>query len=420
MKGNKYMVTIKPFKAIRPAQQYSKEVISLPYDVMSRKEAFEMAKDKPYSFLHICRSEIDLPESTNPYEEAVYKKAKENIDNNLKEGIFIKEDKPCFYIYREIMDGRIQTGLVACASIDDYQNNVIKKHEFTRYEKELDRINHFDICNANTEPVFLTYRKNDTINDVIEKCTLENKPVYDIISDDNIRHIVWIINDENIINILSENFNKIESLYIADGHHRTASAVKVGLKRRENDPEYDGTEEFNFFLAVMFPHTDLKIFDYNRVVSDLNGLSESDFISKIKEKFFVSEHLSDEPYRPEKPHVFGMYLNNKWYKLEAKEDIVIKNDIIRRLDVSVLQEHILAPILGIEDPRKDHRIDFVGGIRGLNELEKRVHTDMKAAFALYPVSIEDLLEVSDNGLVMPPKSTWFEPKLGSGLFLHEL
>lgn len=414
------MAIIKPFKAIRPVPKYVKDVVSLPYDVMSRKEAEEMAEDNPFSFLHICRSEIDLPNVSNPYSKEVYKKAKENIKNNLKNNVFTKENTPCYYIYRQIMDGRVQTGIVSCASIDDYENNVIKKHEFTRHEKELDRINHFDTCNANTEPVFLTYRYNDQLNRIIMKWTSDNKPIYDISTEDQIRHMVWIVNNPTIIKEITDIFSTINALYIADGHHRTASAVKVGLKRRSENPAYTGNEEFNYFLAVIFADQDLKIFDYNRVVSDLNGLSVSEYLNKIKENFLVTELNTSEPYQPENHHIFGMYLENKWYKLEAKKDIICDQDVIKRLDVYILQEYLLNPVLGITDPRKDQRIDFVGGIRGLKELERRVNSDMSVAFALHPVSIEALLAVSDQNLVMPPKSTWFEPKLASGLFIHDL
>ncbi len=415
------MTVIKTFKAIRPLSKYAKDVLSLPYDVMNRNEAQKMAENNPFSFLHICRSEIDLPHISDPYSDEVYFQAKKNLKDLIEKGVLVKEEKPCYYIYRQIMDGRIQTGLVACASIDDYQNNVIKKHEFTRYEKEIDRIHHFDTCNANTEPVFLTYRKNDEINKIISKWITDFKPVYDVLSHDNIQHLVWIIDDEKTTNTITELFETVDALYIADGHHRTASAVKVGLERREKNPAYAGNEEFNFFLSVIFPDEDLKIFDYNRAVRDLNGLSFLEFIKNVEEKFYLTS-LKDSktPYRPESPHTFGMYLDHCWYKLEAKNEIINENDPIKKLDVSILQDNLLAPILGIKDPRKDHRIDFIGGIRGLKELERRVQTDMTVAFALYPVSIGELLAVSDNNLVMPPKSTWFEPKLGSGLFIHDL
>lgn len=413
------MATLRPFRAIRPDAELASQVISLPYDVMNRKEAAKMAEGNPYSFLHICRSEIDLPDEENPYDRSVYEKAKANIEERLEKGIFVKEDKPALYIYRQIMDGRVQTGIVGCVSVDEYQNNIIKKHEFTRVEKELDRINHFDVCDTNTEPVFLTYRDDERIRMIIEGFIANNDPVYDIISEDGIGHTLWVIDDEAILDNIVELFGEIPALYIADGHHRSASACKVGLKRREENPDYTGDEEFNFFMAVIFPDNDLKIFDYNRVVKDLNGNSKEKFLKKIEGAGFEIEEMGSEIYHPERKHVFSMYLEGKWYKLTAKADI-IPNHVIDSLDVAILQNNLLHPILGIEDPRTDKRIDFVGGIRGLGELERRAEDDMKVGFAVYPVDVEDLLNVADNNMVMPPKSTWFEPKLGSGLFLHGL
>ncbi len=413
------MAVIRPFPAVRPALEYAEDVISLPYDVMNRAEASEMAFGNPYSFLHICRSEIDIPEIENPYDPAVYEKAKTNMADFLSKGILIRDQKPMFYIYAQVMDGRIQTGLVACAAIDDYIDNIIKKHEFTRVEKELDRINHFDVCNANTEPVFLTYRDNSEIRSLINGWISKNNPSYDITTGDSIQHILWVVDDENIIAKLTTLFSKVESLYIADGHHRSASAVKVGQKRRASFPDYKGEEEFNYFMAVLFPDTDLRIFDYNRVVKDLNGLDEGSFLKIISENFTV-EVMPEGPYKPESKHSFGMFLNGIWYKLDVHPASYNEDDVIASLDVSILQNLLLSPVLGIEDPRTDKRIDFIGGIRGLKELERRGSSDMAVAFALYPVQISDLLAVSDEGKVMPPKSTWFEPKLGSGLFIHEL
>ena len=413
------MATVRPFRAIRPAAEYASKVISLPYDVMNRKEAAEMAEGNPYSFLHICRSEIDLPQQENPYDRTVYEKARENIEKNLKEGVFLKEEKPDLYVYRQIMDGRVQTGIVGCVSVDEYQNNIIKKHEFTRVEKEKDRINHFDVCDTDTEPVFLTYRDDKRIRTIIEGVAAGSEPVYDITASDGIRHILWVIDDENMIASLTSLFEEIPALYIADGHHRSASACKVGLKRREENPQYTGEEEFNFFMAAIFPDNDLKIFDYNRVVKDLNGLTADEFKDKIKAAGFSIENMGEDIYYPEAKHVFAMYLEGSWYKLTA-DGSIIPDHVIDSLDVAVLQNNLLGPVLGIEDPRTDKRIDFVGGIRGLEELKKRAESDMKVAFAVYPVDITDLLSVSDNDMVMPPKSTWFEPKLGSGLFLHSL
>lgn len=413
------MATVRPFRAIRPEKGYEEKVISLPYDVMNRQEAAEMAEGNPFSFLHICRSEIDLPEQEDPYDISVYEKARDNIKKYLDEGVFLQEDKPCLYIYRQTMDGRVQTGIVGCVSVDEYQNNTIKKHEFTRVEKEKDRIRHFDICDTDTEPVFLTYRDDKRIRTIVEAFAAGNDPVYDFVSGDGIGHTLWVIDDEATLQSLTSLFSEVPYLYIADGHHRSASACKVGLKRREENPDYSGDEEFNFFMAAVFPDSDLKIFDYNRVVKDLNGCSPQEFIDKIKKAGFEVEDKGEEIYYPEGKHDFSMYLEGRWYRLRAKEEI-IPDHVIDSLDVAVLQNNILGPILGIEDPRTDKRIDFVGGIRGLKELKKRADSDMKAAFAVYPVDVDDLLRVADNDMVMPPKSTWFEPKLGSGLFLHSL
>ena len=409
------MATIKPFPAVRPAQEYAGKLISLPYDVMNRKEAEEMARGNLYSFLHISRSEIDLPDQDNPYDPKVYSKAKENLIDFISRGILLQDEKPMLYIYRQTMGERIQTGIVACTSIDDYKNNIIKKHELTRVEKEIDRINHFDICNANTEPVFLTYRDRNDLRSVIKDWITAHEPVYNLLTD-GIGHALWVINDESIIQTLVEIFKEIPFLYIADGHHRSASAVKVGFKRRKANPGYTGKEEFNYFMSVLFPDTDLYIYDYNRVVKDLNGLSSKEFIDKLLQSFYIDK-IENEPYRPEKKHIFSMYLGGSWYKLTAK-DKILSGDTIKSLDVSILQDHVLSPLLGIHDPRTDNRIDFIGGIRGLNHLEQRVNNDMAVAFALHPVLISDLLFVSDQDKIMPPKSTWFEPKLASGLFIH--
>ena len=413
------MATVKPFKAIRPDAKYADKVISLPYDVMNRKEAAEMAAENPYSFLHICRAEIDLPEQEDAYDRSVYEKARDNIAERLENGVFVQEEKPALYIYRQIMDGRAQTGIVGCVAVDEYQNNTIKKHEFTRVEKEIDRINHFDICDADTEPVFLTYRDDKRIRSIMEGYVANHEPEYDITSEDGIQHTLWVVDDPELVQSLTGLFDEIPALYIADGHHRSASACKVGLKRREEHPDYTGDEEFNFFMAVIFPDNDLKIFDYNRVVKDLNGNSKEEFLAKIQEAGFEVEEKGSDVYYPEGKHIFAMFLDGKWYKLTAK-DSIIPDHVTESLDVAVLQNSLLHPILGIEDPRTDKRIDFVGGIRGLEELEKRVNDDMEVAFAVYPVDVEDLLRVADHNMVMPPKSTWFEPKLGSGLFLHSL
>lgn len=414
------MAVVRPFRGVRPNPELAHKVAALPYDVMNREEAKKMAEGNPYSYLHVSRSEIDLDDSVNPYDKIVYEKANETLKRFKAEGIMIQDDKPVYYIYRQIMDGRPQTGIVACSSIDEYVNDTIKKHEFTRPVKEEDRINHFDYCNADTEPVFFAYRSKAEIQELIYNWIENHKPVYDFKSVDGIEHILWVIDDEEVIKGIEENFKTVDYLYIADGHHRTASAAKVGLKRREQYPNYKGDEEFNFLMTVIFPDEELLIMDYNRVVQDLNGLSSEEFLAKISEKFTVEEAQGTEPYKPEARHTFGMFLDGKWYKLTAKSEIVDETDMVERLDVAILQKNLLQPLLGIENPRTDKRIDFVGGIRGLKELERRTQVDMKVAFALYPPSMEELFAIADVGEVMPPKSTWFEPKLASGLFVHEL
>lgn len=414
------MAIVRPFKGLRPKnQEIAEQMISLPYDVMNRKEAKEMAGSNPYSFLRIVRSEINLPDSVDAYSKEVYEKAKEVLNEWAADGTLVEDGQPVFYIYRQIMEGRVQTGIVGCTSIDDYMNDIIKKHEFTRKEKELDRINHFDITDANTEPVFLTYKKNARINEIVGGWIGEHKPAYDVVTEDGIAHIVWVLNDAKLVEELTKLFAGIQYLYIADGHHRSASAVAAGKKRREDNPAYTGEEEFNRFLAVIFPDEDLYVMDYNRVVKDLNGNSEAEFLAKVGEKFDVAAAPAS-PYKPQSKHEYGMFLGGKWYVLKAKEGTYPAADPVLGLDSAILQNNLLAPILGIEDPRTDKRIDFIGGIRGLGELEKRVSEDMKVAFALYPVTIEDLMGVADAGQVMPPKSTWFEPKLRSGLFVHRL
>lgn len=411
------MSVIRPFKAVRPKNEYASKVAALPYDVMNSEEAREAVKGKPYSFIHVDKAEVDLPPDTYIYDEKVYIKAKENLEKLKNDGVLTKDKKPLLYVYRQVMDGRVQTGLVGCASIDDYLNNVIKKHELTREDKERDRINHVDYCDANTGPIFLTYKGNREIDNIINKY-VKKEPWCDFLSD-NVKNAAWVIDDERDIEKLVNLFKKVPCLYIADGHHRAASAVKVGLKRREKFPFYDGTEEFNYFLAVYFKSEDLSIMDYNRVIADLNELTEDEIIEKISEKFYI-EKAETAPYRPESKHTFGMYLKKEWYKLKAKDGSFNEDDPVENLDVSILQNNIIEPVFGISDPRTDARIDFVGGIRGLSELERRCETDMKAAFSLYPTSIDDLMAIADAGKTMPPKSTWFEPKLLSGLFIHEL
>jgi uncharacterized protein (DUF1015 family) len=413
------MAVIKAFKAIRPKSELVDSVAALPYDVMSSEEARELVKDNPFSFLHIDKAEIDLDESIDLYDNRVYEKAKSNLSNMIKAGSFIQDEEETLYIYRQIMNGRVQTGIVTCTSIDDYKKNIIKKHEFTRADKEQDRIKHVDYCNANTGPIFLTYRNKEEINNIIEDC-VKKDPIYNFVSEDGIKHIIWSIVNKNIIDKLISLFKDVQYLYIADGHHRAASAVKVGEMRRNENPQYTGQEEYNFFLSVLFPDKDLYVMDYNRVVKDLNGLSTDEYMLKLSEKFEVGSYEGEGPYKPCSKHTYGMFLEGNWYKLTAKEGTYNPNNPVDRLDVSILQNNLLSPILGIKDPRTDKRIDFIGGIRGLRELERRVGKDMKVAFSLFATTIDDLMAIADVGEVMPPKSTWFEPKLRSGIFIHEL
>ena len=412
------MAILKPFKAIRPKNEYAESVGALPYDVMNSEEAREMVKGKPYSFLHVDKAEVDLPEGTDIYSAEVYEKAKENLNALCENGICEQDSKPMLYIYRQIMNGREQTGIVGCTAVDDYINNVIKKHEFTRADKEADRIRHVDTLDANTGPIFLTHRENADVSEIVENWKNTNSPVYDFVSDDGVSQTVWVIDDDNVIDTLVKEFETIPYLYIADGHHRCASAVRVGQRRRGNE-DYDKNAEFNFFLSVIFPCDQLKIMDYNRVIADLNGNTSEEFIEKMSEKFIV-EKATESPYSPKERHTFGMYLDNEWYKVTAKPEFINENDPVECLDVSILQNNLINPILNIVDPRTDKRIDFVGGIRGLSELERRVSEGMRLAFAMYPTSLNELMDIADAGKVMPPKSTWFEPKLLSGLFIHKL
>ena len=413
------MAIFRPFRAIRPVAEYAGKVAALPYDVMNSAEAAKMVEGNPYSFLHVDKAEIDLPEGTDLYSEQVYLKARENLDKLVTDGICKQDEKNRFYIYRQIMNGRSQTGLVGCVSIDDYINNIIKKHEHTRADKEADRINHVDYCDANTGPIFLTYRPQSEISSIVSDWCKAHTPYCDFVTDDGIANTVWVIDCDETNSKISALFDAVDYLYIADGHHRAASAVKVGLKRREQFPDFDGNEEFNFFLAVLFACDELEIMDYNRVMKDLNGNTPDSFIGKISSKFSV-ELYGNDAYKPEKSHTFGMLLDGKWYKLTAKDGTFDANDPVESLDVSILQNNLISPVLDIHDPRTDKRIDFVGGIRGLGELERRATEDMCLAFSMYPTTLEELMDIADAGKIMPPKSTWFEPKLLSGLFIHKL
>lgn len=410
------MAVIKPFFCIRPCEGKAASIAALPYDVYNRKEAKEVVEKNPDSFLRIDRAETQFDDSVDTYEEQVYQKAHDILWDMVEKGDFIREEKPCYYIYELTMEGRTQTGIVACASIDDYANQVIKKHENTRAEKEADRIHHVDTCNAQTGPIFLAYRADAVIREVVKQ-TKEKQPLYDFISEDGIRHRVFLIDEEEKITKIQDTFEKIGEIYIADGHHRAASAVKVGFMRREKNPGYTGNEEFNYFLSVLFPDEELMIMDYNRVVKDLNGYTAEEFLKKAQTIFDVAELKQRQ--KPDKKGRISMYLDKKWYCLTIKEQDKV-NDPVEGLDVSMLQNLLLDPVLGIKDPKTSSRIDFVGGIRGLEELERRVNEDCVVAFAMYPTSIQELFAVADANRLMPPKSTWFEPKLRSGLFIHEI
>lgn len=413
------MAQIKPFFAVRPTTELAYRVAALPYDVYNRQEAKEEVLREPVSFLKIDRAETQFPDNVDTYDERVYAKAKELFVQMEEEGIYISDEDSGYYIYQLTMNGRKQTGIVACASVDDYLNNVIKKHENTREEKEQDRIRHVDTLGAQTGPIFLAYRSQQMINEVVEAVTGKEKPLYDFTAVDGIGHTVWKISDAGKVDVIRQAFEEIDDVYIADGHHRAASAVKVGLKRRAEHPDYDGSEEFNYFLSVLFPDDQLMIMDYNRCVRDLNGLTAEEFLKKTGEIFKV-EPLGENAEAPKKKGEFTMYMEGQWYKLAASQEMLSITDAVKSLDVSLLQDYLLKPVLGIEDPRTDNRIDFVGGIRGLQELERRADSDMKVAFAMYPTSIGELFAVADAGLLMPPKSTWFEPKLRSGLFVHKI
>ena len=411
------MAHIRPFLCIRPKAGEADQIAALPYDVYNREEAKAEVKDKPLSFLNIDRAETQFADTVDTYAPEVYQRAHDMLWDMVEQGHFIQEKTPCYYVYELTMDGRVQTGITACASIDDYQNQVIKKHENTRADKEQDRINHVNICDAQTGPIFLAYRSNEVINAVVDGAK-GNAPLYDFTAEDGVRHRVFLIDKEADIEAVKDAFAGIGEIYIADGHHRAASAVKVGLLRREEHPGYTGEEEFNYFLSVLFPHDQLMIMDYNRVVRDLNGMTEEEFLAKMQGLFEVEE-AGAKAVRPQEKGTFTMFLKNSWYSCRIKKADV-SNDPVEGLDVSILQNVLLAPVLGIGDPKTDRRIDFVGGIRGLEELERRVHTDAAVAFAMYPTSIEELFAVADAKRLMPPKSTWFEPKLRSGLFIHAL
>ena len=411
------MAEIRPFCAIRPEPEWAEKIAALPYDVYDRKEARAETEKHPDSFLCIDRAETQLPEDTDPYAPEVYQKAHELLEKWIKEGRFLKYKKKCYYVYEETREGRVQTGIVACASVDDYENGVIKKHEETRAEKEQDRIRHVDTCNAQTGPIFLAYRKNEEIEKITEMVK-RKQPVCDFVSAEGIRQRVFVIDDDGQIAEIKRAFDSIHAIYIADGHHRAASAVKVSEMRRNEHPGYTGKEEYNYFLSVLFPDEDLLIMDYNRIVKDLNGMTAQEFLSRMEEHFLVSRCERKER-RPKEKGIFGMYLDGVWYQCRIRAEDK-SSDPVENLDVFILQEKVLSPLLGITEPKTDARISFAGGIRGLDYLEQKVDGGWAVAFAMHPTSIAELFAVADAGKLMPPKSTWFEPKLYSGLFLHEL
>lgn len=409
---------ISPFRAVRPKKSYARDVASFPYDVVSSAEARVIAKDNPVSFLHISKAEIDFTEDTSPYDARVYEKAKSNLEIFIKKGILVQEEKPSFYIYAQKMGDHQQYGIVAGVPASDFESGKVKKHELTLAEKQEDRTRHFETLNAQTGPIFLTYRAEPDIDGLVQEA-VKGEPEYDFTSSDGIRHTVWVMSDRNEIDHLKSAFNRVPCLYIADGHHRAASAVEVARRKRAADKRQTGREEYNFILSVLFPHNQLKIMDYNRAVKDLNGLDQAKFLKRVEDKFSLRSDFKEKS--PRNPHEFGMYLAGRWHQLTAKQECYAGNDVIGALDVSILQNALLGPILGIGDPRTDKRIKFIGGVRGMAELERLVDSgDCAVAFSLYPPSLEQMMQVADSGAIMPPKSTWFEPKLRSGMFVHLL
>ncbi len=411
------MANIIPFQAIRPRADLAEKIAALPYDVYSREEAREVVKGDDYTFLRIDRPETQFPADYDMYAPEVYEKAGKMLSQMIEDGLFIQESKPAYYVYELVMDGRSQVGIAACASVDDYENQVIKKHENTRADKEADRIRHVDVCSAQTGPIFLAYRRRDEIEREVKRA-MAGEPVYDFTARDGITHRLWVIDDKEAVLRIQAAFSEVGEIYIADGHHRCASAVRVSRKRRTAFPDYTGKEEFNYFLSVLFPDDQLMIMDYNRVVKPGKDFDGSVFLEKIGGSFLV-EKQGKNPYKPKRKGEIGMYFEDDWYRLIINNDCYT-GDPVEDLDVAVLQKYVLEPIFGIVDPKVDARIDFVGGIRGLAELERRVHTDAKVAFAMFPTDIHELFAVADAGRLMPPKSTWFEPKLRSGLLIHRI
>jgi uncharacterized protein (DUF1015 family) len=406
------MPLIRPFAGLRPVSEHAADVVAPPYDVLNSAEARQRASGRPWSFLHISKAEIDLPEDTDPYDPAVYAKSAENLKKMMEEGILMREDKDCYYVYRLVMDGHSQTGLVAVASVADYDSNRVRKHEYTRPAKEDDRVRQIEALNAQTGPVLLAYKSQPEIDAILESVT-NTEPVVDVTADDGVQHTFWVVDDDEAIDKITQGFDAMEAIYIADGHHRSASASRVAKTKGG-----DGTQNSDYFLSVIYPHNQMKILDYNRVITDLNGLSKDELLSEIEASFNVS--AEDAAVEPAAPGEFGMYVEGQWYRLKISPAL-IPDDPVASLDVSLLADHLIEPVLGISDPRTDSRIDFVGGIRGLAELERRVDSgEMAVAFSLYPTRMEALMAVADANEVMPPKSTWFEPKLADGLVSHVL
>jgi len=412
------MAIIKPFRAFRPSRELAAMVAAFPYDVMDTVEAREMAEGNPHSFLHVSRPEIDLPPESDPYSEQVYLKGRDNLLDFFQKRILSRDEKECYYVYRQQMGAVSQTGLVVCVAVDDYQSGVIRKHEMTRADKEKDRVRHIDYLNANDEPVFCTYKNDSAISALIEGIAARDA-VIDFTAEDGVIHTIWVVDDHGEIDRLTGLFSGVSTLYVADGHHRSAAASRVRDLRKRNNPSHDGTEEYNYFLAVIFPDIEMNVMPYNRAVTDLHGLNVAEFMAAVARKFEITPVKG--PLDPARRHQFGMFLAGTWYELLPKREIINESDTVARLDVSILQDNLLNPVLGIRNPRNDQRIHFIGGIRGVEELARLVNGgEYQVAFSLYPTSVRDLMELADSGRIMPPKSTWFEPKLRSGLFVHLL
>jgi uncharacterized protein (DUF1015 family) len=414
------MAIVKPFRGMRPAHNYAEKVAALPYDVISSQEARKLAAGNTYSFYHVSKPEIDLDANIDPYDPRVYKQGADYFKQLVEQKVLLQDKEPCFYLYRQVMGEHSQTGLVACVAVEEYNDNKIKKHELTRPDKEDDRLKHILALSSQTGPVFLTYPAVEKLDGIFKKLAAR-KPIYNFTSEDQIEHTFWVINNEDTIKEIKKQFSKIKNLYVADGHHRSAAAARVSELLKKKNPQHHDNDEYNFFLAVIFPHDQMQILAYNRAVADLHGLTPEKFLKKIAEKFLVRDYSDAEGYQPAVHHDFGMYLEGMWYRLSAIPGTWKENDPLERLDVNILYHNLLKPVLGIGDPRKDKRIGYIGGIRGLEGLKNRVDSgEMAVAFALYPTQIEDLLLIADAGEIMPPKSTWFEPKLRDGLIMHML